>query len=616
MPALSDFVAVWCVDFEFRPRHGREGNPLDPICMVMQQWPAGPKIRLWLEGQTAPVACPFGQNDLIVAYYASAEMGCFQALGWPMPNHVLDLYAEFRNVTNGKPLPCGTDLLGALVTFGCPAMPTHEKDAMCAFILAGGPWTPAQQTTILDYCEQDVVATMTLLTAMKKHIDLPRALLRGRYSIAVADMERRGIPIDVQKLGQLQQHWPALKLDLIREVDQAFGVYEGGSFRQQRFRDYLTRHQIPWPITDTGRLALDDETFKDQALLYPQLHPLHQLRKTLSQGRLGAWPIGDDGRNRCLLSMFSSKTGRNQPSTSRFVFGAAAWLRCLIQPRPGYGLAYIDWSQQEFGIAAALSGDQNMMAAYHSGDPYLAFAKQAGKVPQHATQQSHAAERSLFKQCVLAVQYGMGEATLAQRIGQSTAEARHLLDLHRKTYATFWRWSDRIRDTALLTGKLHTAFGWQLHVGKQSNARSLCNFPMQANGAEMLRIASILMVQNGIHLCAPVHDAVLIEAPLDRLENDLAQAQDLMREASRLVLGGFELNSDAKVIRYPERFEDERGMEMWQRTIALLDKQNLAQASPSALSSTPMPASIPLLPGNVCLDLSAKDQEDAYDNAA
>jgi DNA polymerase I len=48
-------------------------------------------------------------------------------------------------------------------------------------------------------------------------------------------------------------------------------------------------------------------------------------------------------------------------------------------------VAYIDWSQQEFGIAAALSGDIAMQAAYGSGDPYLDFAKQAGAVPRHAT---------------------------------------------------------------------------------------------------------------------------------------------------------------------------------------------------------------------------------------
>jgi DNA polymerase-1 len=74
-------------------------------------------------------------------------------------------------------------------------------------------------------------------------------------------------------------------------------------------------------------------------------------------------------------------THRLQPSNAKFIFGPSVWLRGLIQPAPGHGLAYLDWAQQEFGIAAALSGDPLMPEAYRSGDPYLAFAKQAGAVP-------------------------------------------------------------------------------------------------------------------------------------------------------------------------------------------------------------------------------------------
>ena len=45
----------------------------------------------------------------------------------------------------------------------------------------------------------------------------------------------------------------------------------------------------------------------------------------------------------------------------------------LLHGVPSHALAYIDWSQQEFGIAAALSGDTRMQEAYASGDPYLTF---------------------------------------------------------------------------------------------------------------------------------------------------------------------------------------------------------------------------------------------------
>jgi DNA polymerase I-like protein with 3'-5' exonuclease and polymerase domains len=239
-------------------------------------------------------------------------------------------------------------------------------------------------------------------------------------------------------------------------------------------------------------------------------------------------------------------------------------------------LAYVDWSQQEFGIAAALSGDPAMMAAYRSGDPYLAFAIQAGAVPATATKKTHEAEREQFKACVLAVQYGMGEASLALRINQPVARARQLLELHRRTYRRFWKWSDSAVDEAVLGGRLWAGFGWQIHTRDELNDRSLRNFPMQANGAEMLRIASILLTEAGIRVCAPVHDALLIEAPLDELDAAITTTKALMQEASRIVLDGFALGSDVKEVRYPERYMDKRGVVMWNKVIHLLGQPALA----------------------------------------
>jgi DNA polymerase-1 len=239
----------------------------------------------------------------------------------------------------------------------------------------------------------------------------------------------------------------------------------------------------------------------------------------------------------------------------------------------------VDWSQQEFGIAAALSGDAAMCTAYRSGDPYLTFAKQAGAVPPDATKNSHKAERELFKTCALAVQYGMEAQSLALRLGQPPVVARDLLRAHRETYRQFWRWSDAAVDHAMLRGSLHTVFGWHVHVGENVNPRSLRNFPMQANGAEMLRIACCLATERGIEVCAPVHDAVLICAPIERLEGGVAQMRSCMAEASRIILGGFELRTDATLIRHPNRYQDPRGVVMWDRVTRLVATQQPKRAA-------------------------------------
>src|SRR5262249_34970678 len=153
---------------------------------------------------------------------------------------------------------------------------------------------------------------------------------------------------------------------LVERIDKDYGVYDGRTFKSDRWAAWLAAHDIPWPVLPSGKLALDDDTFREMARSYPAVAPIRELRTTLAQLRLNELAVGSDGRNRCMLSAFGSRTGRNQPSNSKFIFGPATWLRSLIRPEPGMAVAYIDWSQQELAIAAALSGDQKMQDAYQS----------------------------------------------------------------------------------------------------------------------------------------------------------------------------------------------------------------------------------------------------------
>jgi DNA polymerase-1 len=573
---LDTFREMVVVDTEFIITPG--DRPI-PICLAAHELRSGRRFRTWLDqlGPSPPYA--IGPDVLWIAHYASAELGCYRVLNWPMPERILDLFTEFRARTNGIETPAGNSLLGALSYFGLDGMGTAEKEDMRALILRGGPWTKDERTLILDYCEADVEALERLLPAMLPKIDLPRALLRGRYMAAAATMENAGTPIDVDMLELFRRQWTSIQDHLIAQIDAAYGVYDGRTFKAERFAGWLAANNIPWPLLESGHLDLTDNTFRQQARAYPMVSPLRELRSSLSDLRLNDLAVGADARNRTLLSAFRSRTGRNQPSNTKFIFGPSVWLRGLIKPPPGHAVAYADWSQQEIGVAAALSGDRALQDAYRSGDCYLAFAKQANTLPRDASKATHGAQRELFKQCMLAVQYGMEAPSLALRIAQPAIVARDLLRAHRETYRRFWEWSDAALDQAMLLGVIHTVFGWPVHIGERSNPRSLRNFPMQANGAEMLRIACCLATERGIEVCAPVHDAVLICAPFDRLDADIATMRAAMAEASRFVLGGFELATDVKVVHWPDRYMDPRGRHMWDRVCSLV-----AQAEPQARS--------------------------------
>lgn len=140
---LDPFSEVWVVDFEFR---AAQGERPEPVCLVAHEMHSGRQLRLW-EDDLKTGSCPYstGPDSVVVAYYASAEMGCHLALGWPLPVNVIDLYGEFRVETNGKVLPFSSGLLGALEFYGHSGITALEKNAMRDLVLRGGDYSKAER---------------------------------------------------------------------------------------------------------------------------------------------------------------------------------------------------------------------------------------------------------------------------------------------------------------------------------------------------------------------------------------------------------------------------------------------------------------------------------------
>jgi DNA polymerase I len=188
------FREIWAVDFEFIANPG--DRPIT-VCLVAKELRSGRLVRLWRDefGKRPPY--PITDDSLFIAYYASTELGCHLALDWPTPAHILDLCAEFRDHTSGQAVPAGRSLIGTLIYHHLDHIGANEKNEMRDLVMRGGPWTDQERIDILGYCQTDVDALKRLLPAMLPRIDLPHALLRGRYMAAAAAMEWVGVPIDV-----------------------------------------------------------------------------------------------------------------------------------------------------------------------------------------------------------------------------------------------------------------------------------------------------------------------------------------------------------------------------------------------------------------------------------
>jgi DNA polymerase-1 len=418
------------------------------------------------------------------------------------------------------------------------------------------------------------------------------ALSRGAFMVALARTETAGVPLDHVTLTEIRNAREPLRHVALRDANAEWGFWEparrGGRlvFKRDRVEAWILRRGWVWPkLTPTGHPCLDKDLLDEVGRVLPEVARFAAARQVANGLRLEALQVDGDSRSRVLLSPFGTITGRNAPSSSRYIFGQPRWLRHLIQAPPGRALAYVDWSAQEYGVMAALSQDAGLLADYQSGDPYLGLAIRFGMAPAEATKATHPEVRDRFKLVTLATSYGMGARSLRAKLQVPLGEAQRLLELHHHLHPTFWRWSDRVVDLACLRRQLSTPFGWQLWVpsGTAQSERTLRNWPVQSTAAEMMRVALVGLWQAGVQVDAVIHDAFLIEAAADRIQNVVATAQGVMAEASRRVLrGALTLRSDAQVIPPGTRFRPSTGEETWRWVLAHLGAERVEAGAPQS----------------------------------
>ena len=495
-----------------------------------------------------------GANDLFVAYASNAEFSCMLQLGWELPHNVLDICVEVIAAINGdntlwesKGRP---GLLDALGLYDLPGISFEEKKHWRDVILQNEIYSEDMWEGILSYNRLDTDATVALLGVMWPSIDLPRALMRGRYMKAVARMERVGLPIDTEYLAVLLEHWDDLKRHFIRR-DDVFGLYDDISFREERLWSLVEARGWDWPRTPTGRYELKRPTLGRQTRRYPELKLLSRLRDRIAELRINQFAntIGADGYSRCPLLPFWTKTGRNQPSAKDKMFlpGLPAWTHGVIKPPEGWAIFELDYKAEEIALVAAESGDRAMIADYMK-DPHLEFAKRSKLVPPDATKQSHGEQRDLLKPVSLGQNYGMTPYGIARKTNKSLLWARDIDARHRLAYSTFHAWRADIVAQAQINGLIETPFSWPMAVTAATSRRTVMNFPAQAAGGDLLQLMTIMATEAGYVIAAPVHDAIWAMAPLDRLEETILGLTEITMQASLAFTRTFPIGVETGVV--------------------------------------------------------------------
>jgi hypothetical protein len=589
----KDFSSVVVCDFEYEIT--ADALP-DPLCMVAYMLDENLQhvrtIRMWRDdfGKTPPFDT--GADTLFVAYSAWAEMTCFMVLEWQFPVHTFDLHTAYLAATNVL-LPYDPNevrkkprkrLPDACRAYGLEGWERIDKEDISKAI-GDGTWrNQYSPEEVLDYCTEDVRMEMRLLRAQLRphqdqhgHILLPgadveRVLWWSNYSAkAVARIQARGMPIDMELWNLVQENKAAVVGELLRKFDPSHDnkdpIYAPeGKWSYARFEQWLIRAGITaWPRLDSGRLDIDSDAFRMMSHL-PGIDGLHALRDSLG------FIVKGRGRNRPSLFPFGTATGRNAHAKS--LFNAHAGMRSfLVFPPHSIGV-YLDWRSQEIGVAAVQSGDAALMDAYRSGDIYHALALMCGitQDPDPVHWKKHSPDmRQRMKALQLGINYGMGVPSLARGLDRHPLIASGIIERHRRTYPRFWEWRADMVQTAMLERRIDSIFGWPLYITTSPNPRTLYNFPMQAGGAEMLRLAAMRLCDAGIVPAMLIHDGILIEAT-DR--EQVEQAKEIMRAAGRDTCDGFEIAVDVdQLLEGGARYRDKRPMarQMWDTIMRALE---------------------------------------------
>jgi DNA polymerase I-like protein with 3'-5' exonuclease and polymerase domains len=177
--------------------------------------------------------------------------------------------------------------------------------------------------------------------------------------------------------------------------------------------------------------------------------------------------------------------------------------------------------------------------------------------------------RDSVKPLSLGAGYGISKYGIAAQSGRSLLWAADVLARYRLAYPVFVEWQHAIVIQAVFDERIVSPLGWPMAVHAKTKRRTLLNFPAQAGGADCMRLAAIAAHEAGIRICAPVHDAFWIAAPLSELDDAIATMTRLMVRASNVVTGGIDIPVEVSaVVRFPQclgdvRKPDAKGQAMW-----------------------------------------------------
>jgi len=378
----------------------------------------------------------------------------------------------------------------------------------------------------------------------------------------LAEMENRGIAVDVKELKRLRDKFTKQCDDFREEIHELAGEeFNVNSTKQLREILFEKLDLTPGKKTKTG-YSTDAATLEKLKGSHPIIEKLlayrevEKLRSTYGEGLLAS--VDDDHRIRATFHQTVTRTGRlssDAPNLHNIPIrtDAGKAFRKAFIPREGSSLLVADYNQIELRCIAHLADENELKAAFNAGeDIHTAVASRTWGVPPEKVDY---ALRNRAKMVSYGLAYGMEAYGLAQRLDIPVDEASEILNAFFNAFPGVQSYMKDSIEKARKKGYTETLLGRQRKIPellsnnfnvRQAGERQAMNAPIQGLAADIFKIA-LVDIHKELNskscesaLVLQVHDEVILEVVPDELA-------DVKKIVQRNMENAYEISVELKV---------------------------------------------------------------------
>ena len=372
---------------------------------------------------------------------------------------------------------------------------------------------------VYEYACEDADITLKLKNVLEKELEANGASSLF-YDIemplvpVLAYMEKNGVRLNTEALKETSRHFTKRMNQIEEEVHQLAGSPFNISSPKQVGEVLFDRMKIVEKAkkTKTGQYVTSEEvleSLRNKHEIVGKILDYRGLKKLLST-YIDALPQlinPQTGKIHTSFNQTVTATGRlssSNPNLQNIPIRNedGKEIRKAFIPEEGCLFFSADYSQIELRIMAHLSGDKNMIEAFHEGDDI--HAATASKVYKIGIDEVTREQRSKAKTANFGIIYGISVFGLAERMNVPRSEAKELIEGYFQTYPQIKEYMDKSIEAAREKGYIETIFGRKrflpdIHshnaVVRGYAERNAINAPIQGSAADIIKVAMVRIYQ-------------------------------------------------------------------------------------------------------------------------